>query len=139
MDSKKDRITHSQALRLEKLCQALKGEGAPASHLHVSYIAVPILKKDQYGCLINGSSEKVVWETALSIDGLVTRSEPWRSEDWVPKSAQEAFAKLCQEVMDKTRHEVSQIDTQIDTLRKKRAALASSVDGFSIGGGWKAD
>lgn len=132
MDSKKDRITHSQALRLEKLCQALKGEGAPASHLHVSYAAMSIRKND-------GSPDKVVWEASLSIDNFVARSEPWRSEDWVPKSAQEAFAKLCQEVMDKTRHEVSQIDTQIDTLRKKRAALASSVDDFSIGGGWKTE
>jgi hypothetical protein len=139
MDSKKDRITHSQALRLEKLCQALKGEGASASHLHVSYIAVPILKKDQHGCLISGNSEKVVWETALSIDGIVTRSEPWRSEDWVLKNTQEAFAKLCQEIMDKANHEVSKIDAQIDALRKKRNTITGAMDGFSIGGGWKAD
>jgi hypothetical protein len=131
MDSKKDRITHGQALRLEKLCQAVKGEGSPAPHLNIHYAAMSIRKKD-------GSPDKVVWETSLSVDNFVARSEPWRGEDWVSKNAQEAFAKLCQEVVDSARHEVSKIDAQVNALKKKRDTISRSVDDFVANGGWKA-
>lgn len=123
MHRDEDRITADQAQRIQILYAFLKKETCVYDRLKIDYELVPT------------ADNKATWCTTLHIGKFVSRSEPWRPEDWVFKSAQEAFVGLCKEIMDDVREEMEEVDRDIDGLKTRRLILERAMDSFAMTGG----